>query len=166
MEVEEKEQEVPSAGFFKRIINPGVVASLIAVIIFVSGLSVPKPVSTFCDYMGNTTIPLSMILIGVSVAEANLKEVFGEWRMYAFILLRMVLLPIAMSWLLRSFLIPQVAVDPVVFGIFIVELGMPVGSIIALIAKEQGTDGDFCMRGVVLSTLASIVTIPVVCAFL
>ncbi|MBO5070080.1 MAG: AEC family transporter [Roseburia sp.] len=155
-----------NGGFLKRVINPGVVAALIAVVIFVTGLSVPESVNTFCDYMGNTTIPLSMILIGVSVAQADLKTVFSEWRIYAFILLRMVLLPIVMAWLLQSFLLPGIAVDPVVFGVFILELGMPVGSIIALIVREQGADADFCTKGVVLSTLASIVTIPIICAFL
>lgn len=154
------------AGFLRRMINPGVVAALIAVIIFVTGLSVPESVNTFCDYMGNTTIPLSMILIGVSVAQADLKAVFCEWRIYAFILFRMIILPIVMAWLLRSFLLPQSAVDPVVFGVFILELGMPVGSIIALIVREQGAEADFCTKGVVLSTLASIVTIPIICVFL
>lgn len=163
---EKKDNTKSEAGFLRRMINPGVVAALIAVIVFVTGLSVPASVSTFCDYMGNTTIPLSMILIGVSVAQADLKAVFSEWRIYAFILLRMVLLPIGMSWLLKNVLLSRVAVDPVVFGVFIIELGMPVGSIIALIVKEQGADAEYCTKGVVLSTLASIVTIPVICAFL
>ena len=58
------------------------------------------------------------------------------------------------------------AIDPVVFGVFIVELGMPVGSIVVMMTREKGADAAYCTRGVVLSTLASIVTIPLICAFL
>lgn len=150
----------------KRMINPGVVAALVAVIIFVTGPAVPEAVYTFCDYMGNATIPLSMFLIGVSVAQENLKEIFGDLRIYLLILIRMIVLPIGMIFLLRGFLLDRMQVDPVVFGVFILELGMPIGSIIALLAREQGADAGYCTKGVVLSTLVSIVTIPVICMFL
>lgn len=153
------------AEFFKRLINPGVVAALLAVVIFAFGIQVPEPVVTFCDYMGNTTIPLSMIMIGISMAQANLKDVFTDVRIYAFIALRMVALPILMALTLKG-VVAANGIDPVVFGVFIVELGMPVGSIIVMMTREQGADAAYCTRGVVLSTLASIITIPLICAFL
>lgn len=146
---------------FQKMQNPGVAAALLAVIIFMSGVEAPDYISTFCDYMGNATIPLSMILIGISVAETDLKKVFLDIRIYAFIIFRMVALPIFMIFLLRN-----IPVDTVIFGVFIIELGMPVGSIISLMARESGADADYCTKGVVLSTLASILTIPFVCAFL
>lgn len=146
---------------FKKIVNPGVLAALLAVLIFVSGIRLPGPVNTFCDYMGDATIPLSMMLIGVSVAQADLKQIFSDIRMYLFILIRMVLLPAAMV-----FLLGWLPVDGVVFGVFIIELSMPVGSIVSLMAKESGADMEYCTKGVVLSTLASIITIPVICMFL
>ena len=152
-------------GFFRQFVNPGVVAAIAAVIIFTAGIMVPEPVYTFCDYMGNTTIPLSMLLIGVSMAQANMRDVFTDWRIYIFILIRMVAVPIAMVFALKDF-VAAYAVDPIVFGVFIVELGMPVGSIIALMVREKGADSAYCTRGIVLSTLASIVTIPFICMFI
>ncbi|MBQ8279028.1 MAG: AEC family transporter [Roseburia sp.] len=153
------------AAFLKRLINPGVVAALLAVAIFAFGIKMPDPVVTFCDYMGNTTIPLSMIMIGISMAQANLKEVFADVRIYAFILLRMIALPIAVTFALKG-IVAAYAIDPIVFGVFIIELGMPVGSIIVMMSREKGGDAAYCTRGVVLSTLASIITIPLICAFL
>ena len=153
------------AAFFKRMINPGVVAALLAVVIFAFGIQMPEPVMTFCDYMGNTTIPLSMIMIGISMAQANVRDVFTDWRIYAFIVLRMVALPIAVTFALKG-VVAAYAIDPIVFGVFIIELGMPVGSIIAMTTREKGGDAAYCTKGVVLSTLASILTIPLICAFL
>lgn len=163
------------AEFFKRMMNPGVVASIFAVVIFALGIQLPGPVVTFCDYMGNTTIPLSMIMIGISVAQANLKEVFMDWKLYLFILLRMIALPIATISVWNLVLGNVIsgaamaainAMDPAVIGVFIVELGMPVGSIVAMMIRENDGDIACCTRGVVLTTLASIVTIPLICAFL
>lgn len=153
------------SAFLKQFLNPGVAASLLAVIIFAAGMKVPEPVSVFCDYMGNATIPLSMLLIGVSMAQADLKEVFADWRIYVFILIRMLVIPIVSALVLKG-AAASCGIDPMVFGIFVVELGMPVGSIIALLVREKGADSAYCTKGIVLSTLASIVTIPVVCMFL
>ncbi len=145
----------------RRIINPGVVAAIAALIIFAAGISLPQPVVTFFDYVGDTTIPLSMMLIGVSIAKADLRSYLKDVRMYLFILLRMVAMPITVALLMRN-----MGYDAVVFGVFIIELAMPVGSIIGLFAKECGADDAYCMKGTVLSTLASIVTIPIVGLFL
>ena len=152
-------------GFWKRLLNPGVIAALLAVIIFGFGIQIPQPVAAFCNYMGNTTIPLSMILIGISIAQANMKEVFTDLRMYLFILLRMIVIPILMIFVLKGF-VTAYEIDALVLGVFIVELGMPVGSIIVMLTKENGGDAAYCTRGVVLSTLASMITIPFICAFL
>jgi hypothetical protein len=145
----------------KRIVNPGVVAALLAMLIFVTGVKVPSPVVSLCDYVGNATIPLSMMLIGISIAKADIKSYLKDLRMYAFILLRMLALPIAVALIMRN-----MGFDEVVFGVFIIELAMPIGSIIGLFAKECGADDAYCMKGTVLSTLASIITIPVVGLFL
>lgn len=160
------QQTIPEKkSFWQQMINPGVIAAIIAVIIFVADIPMPEAICSFCDYMGNTTIPLSMLLIGVAMAQANLREVFVDWRIYVFVVLRQVLLPIGMIFLLSG-VVRSFAIAPVVFGVFIIELGMPVGSIITLMTKEQGGDVAYCTKGVVLSTLASIVTIPLICTFL
>ena len=145
----------------KCMINPGVVAALLALVIFATGIKMPAPVISLCEYMGDTTIPLSMMMIGVSIAKADLRSYLKDARMYAFILLRMVALPVVVALLMRN-----MGFDTVVFGVFIIELAMPIGSIIGLFAKECGADASYCMKGTVLSTLASIVTIPLVGLFL
>ncbi len=144
-----------------KIMNPGVVASILAIIIYLAGIQVPAVVTSFCDYVGNATVSLSMMLIGISIAQSKIGTMFKDVKMYAYIALRMVLLPIVIIMLMR-----QMSIDPIVFGVFILELGMPVGSIVTLMIKETGADVDQCSKGIVLSTLAAIVTIPIVCMFL
>lgn len=156
-----REEKSSLAVSLKRIINPGVVAALLALVIFATGIQVPAPAVSLCGYMGDTTIPLSMMMIGISIAKADLKSYLKDMRMYAFILLRMVAIPITIALLMRD-----MDFDQVVFGVFIIELAMPIGSVIGLFAKECGADDAYCMKGTVLSTLASIITIPIVGSFL
>lgn len=153
--------KAPLSTTLTRMMNPGVVAAVVALIIFAAKIKAAAPIVTLCDYMGNATIPLSMIMIGVSIAKADLKTYVKDLRMYAFIALRMLALPIGLAIGMR-----ELGFDSVVFGVFIIELAMPIGSIIGLFAKECGADDDYCMKGTVLSSLASVVTIPIVGMFL
>lgn len=158
-----EQQERHKTGIrWKRMLNSGVIASVGAILIFFLQIPIPEPVVGFCDYIGNATIPLSMLLIGISIAKVNLKEIFSNKKIYIFTVVRMVAFPVAAILLLKR-LIP---VDPLVFGVFALQLSMPVGSIVTLIAKENGADEGCCTNGIVLSTLASILTIPLVCLFL
>lgn len=143
------------------MLNAGVISAVLAVVVFLFQIPLPAPVINFCDYMGNATIPLSMLLIGMSIAKADLKEVFTNWRIYVFTAMKMVLLPLIIVFLLKP-----LRFDAVVSGIFVLQMAMPVGSIVTLIAKENGADEITCTNGIVLSTLVSIVTIPFVCMFL
>lgn len=146
-------------GAWKRMLNPGVICAIAAIFVFLLQIKVPASAVAFCNYMGNATIPLSMMLIGMSIAQADFKTIFSNVRIYGYTAMKMLLLPVGMAFLLKP-----LPADPVVFGIFVLQLAMPVGSIVTLIAKESGADEICCTNGIVLSTLASLVTIPLVCA--
>ena len=150
-----------AGGTWKRMINPGVLCGVAAIVIFMLRIRVPAPAANYCSYMGNATIPLSMLLIGMSIAKADLKTIFSNVRVYLYTAMKMLLLPAAMIVLLKP-----LPADPVIFGVFVLQLAMPVGSIVTLIAKESGADEICCTNGIVLSTLASLITIPLVCVFL
>lgn len=143
------------------IFNFGVIASVIALIFFFSGLHVPESVESFCSYMGNPCIPLSMILIGYSLAAANLSSMLKNIRLYGFLLLKMLIIPISCTFLIR--ILPF---DPAILTLFILMLAMPAGSMVVLAAEEYKGNTECAASGVALSTLASIATIPIVSIFL
>lgn len=145
----------------KKIVNPGVIGCIVAIIIFVCRIPIAEPVVTFLNYMGDTCIPLSMILIGTSVAKMDLKKVFSDVKMYFFIAVKMLVIPICAALICKG-----IPVDDGVYKVFIIECAVPIGSIITLIAQEYGAEDDSAVIGVVLSTLLSVATIPIVAIFL
>lgn len=124
-------------------------------------IQVAAPVASFIKYLSQCVVPMSMILIGASMAQHELKTIFNEMKMYWFLLIRLVIIPIAVALLVR-----QLPIDSQILGVFILMLAMPVGSIVVLVAMEQGADSTCCTKGSVVSTLLSIITIPIVAMFL
>lgn len=143
------------------LFSVGTICSILAVIIYFSGFEFNETVLTFFNYVGNATIPLSMMVIGVSVARMPLKEVFKGLRVYGFSFITLLVIPIAASFIFKG-----LKGNDVVFGVFILMFAMPVGSIVTMLIKEYGGDEGLCSRTTIITTLLSIITIPIVAIFL
>lgn len=141
--------------------NFGVVSSLFALFLFFLGVPIPESVQTFCSYLGNPCIPLSMILIGCSVATASIRTLLKNIRVYGFMLIKLLVVPITCT-----FLVKWIPFDANILKLFIIMLAMPAGSMVVLITEQYKGKTECATGGVILSTLASIITIPLVTTFL
>lgn len=145
----------------KGLLNPGVICSALAIILYALGVKCPETVLTFFDYVGNATIPLSMFVIGVSVAKMPVSEIFGGARIYIFSVIKLLVIPI-----LATFVFAGLRDNDMIFSIFILMFAMPVGSIVTMLVKEYGASEALCSRGIIITTVASIITIPIVAMFI
>ena len=143
------------------LLNIGTICSVLAVIIYFSGFQFNGSIVAFFDYVGNATIPLSMMVIGVSVAKMPFAEVFKGVRVYAFSFITLLLIPIIASFVFRG-----LENNNVIFGVFILMFAMPVGSIVTMPIKEYGGDEGLCSKTTIITTLLSIITIPLVAFFI
>lgn len=146
---------------WRKLLNPGMAACLFFLILFVSGISIPAPAVQFFDYLGNAAVPLSMMMTGVSLAQMPLREVITDWKMYQFTFLKMLVLPI-----LAAIIISKFGLDPVLSGIMVLMFGMPNGSMPVMLAVDYGLDSSICSRGIALTTLLSLLTLPIVTYFI
>ncbi|MDR2671318.1 MAG: AEC family transporter, partial [Oscillospiraceae bacterium] len=76
------------------LLNPQTLALAAALPIFFSGLSVPAPIVTTLDYLGGMTTPLSMVLLGVKLAEAPVKSLFNTPLVYVSAAVKLILVPL------------------------------------------------------------------------
>jgi predicted permease len=144
---------------WRQMVNMPMAASVVAMAVFFSGVTIPAPVEQALSLAGGITAPLAMMLVGLSVANSNLREMVGDWRMYGFIVLRFVLLPIGAYAGLRL-----LSPDPLALNVLIIMLAMPVGSLASALASAYGQDPKLPARGTILTTVASFVTIPLIVA--
>ena len=148
-------------GILKNVLNVPMVASVIALVVFFSGVPLPGPVAQAVDMVGGATSPLAMMLVGLAIAEADLRKVLGSWRLWGFSAIRFLLVP-AMCYLLLAPMAP----DELSLGVFIVMLAMPTGSMAAAIASTYGRPGELLSQGTIVSTIASFVIVPVLMALM
>jgi predicted permease len=136
-------------------LSPSLVAAVIAYIIYILNISVPQVVSGTMSFVGQITSPAAMLIIGASLASVPFRKVFGEPRMYAISVIKLIILPI-ITW----YLVGLVVKNDVLLGVIVIMLGMPVATNCTMLAAQYGKRVDTASSGVFITTLLSIVTIP------
>lgn len=141
----------------KEVLNIGVITSIISLILYLWQVRVPGFLTDTLSYLGNLTAPLSMMVIGASMTSISLRELFTDVRLLLFSLIKLLLIPV-----LGMLLIRQVVTNEVICGVFMIMLATPAGSMTAMLAQEYDGDYETASRGVTLTTLLSVITMPVV----
>ena len=146
---------------FKRIVNTGTVFSVITITIYLTGIRLPSVALSTLNYIGRSTTFLSMIILGVSVAQVALKQIFGKWKLYLFILIRQIIIPIILIFLLRPFIKNVILLDTVVLL-----FAMPCANLPLMTAKQYDVEESTLSSGIILTTMLSILTLPLVASLL
>lgn len=145
------------AGFRLRSLwNPGFVLTIVALVLYLAQLHLPALVTRVCYTVGNITTPISMLVIGGSLAEVTLASIFTERRLYAIALLRLIAIPCviyAALSLLTDLPGELIAIATITFG-------MPVASMVVMLAQECRREVPLAVRAVSLTTLGCLVTVP------
>lgn len=135
--------------------QPCVAASLAALAIYLSGWQPPALLHQAVKYVGDITSPIVMLIVGCSLAQMRFGQIFGSWRIYALTILKMVLVPLAAFSVLR-----HVLTNDFTFHVLMVILCMPVATNTTILSYQYGSDESVASAGVFVSTLACMLTIP------
>ncbi|WP_296557353.1 AEC family transporter [uncultured Acetobacterium sp.] len=141
----------------KKFLSPGMIASIAAVTMFAFKLKLPELVNDTLKTVGSTTSALAMIVIGIALAGIPIKSVFTEIRLYPYVIIKQVLLPLSAWLVLRN-----VITNPYLLGIVIVIIAMPVATSAVLFANRYENNVALATKAVFITTLASVVTIPII----
>lgn len=142
----------------KKLLSPAIIASLLALIIYFFKLDLPSVIVNTTTMVGDITTPIAMLLIGSTLASMPLKEVFNDFRIYPYTIIKQIVLPI-IAYPLLSLIIA----DKFLLGITFIMVSMPVANSAVLFATEYGGDIKLAAKTVFITTLLSVVTIPVLC---
>jgi predicted permease len=142
---------------FRKIMNVGVVACLISLIICVLQLQVPEFVKTTTAGLSGLTAPLSMMVIGMSLTQMNLKEMFLDIQMIGFSLFKLLVIPV-----LGMMVVMQFIDNEMLQSVCMIMMATPAASITVMLAQQYGGDVEMASKGVALTTVLSVITIPIV----
>lgn len=143
----------------KKIFNIGVIACIAAMLLYFLQTPVPSFLQAFITNLGNLTAPLSMMIIGASLAQMPLKELFLDKKLLLFSLVKLLLLPAV--WMI---MVNRVAEQEILRGVCLVMMATPAGSMTVMLAQQYGGDYETASRGVALTTVLSVITMPLLAA--
>lgn len=153
------EYQVNSSGKVS-IINTGTVMAVVTLLVYLVNLQVPSVMGKLLEHIGSCTTFMSMIVLGVSVAQMVPRKVFSNGRLYAYILIRQIGVPVLIAYLLAPFGLPTLMRQTIV-----IMCAMPAANLPLMVAKQFGIQEANISAGIIFTTLASIVTIPAVIFF-
>lgn len=145
----------------KLFVNPGIIASIIGMLFFFTGFTIPSPVYDVMDYLGSTTTPLAMVVTGALLAMMPLSNLFSDYRIYILSAFRLLIIPVIVYLVISPY-----ATDPVIFAIPVLLAAMPAAANSVILAEEYNADSSLASKGVFITTLLSIVTIPLLAVIL
>jgi predicted permease len=144
----------------KVLTHPCIIAVYIGVFFLVTQLKMPEFLENTIRGVGGCTTTVSMVLIGTILAEVKLKSIL-DWGIVKYTVIRLFLIPFMVYIACRLF-----SIDPMLSGVSVLLAGMPAGSTTAILAAKYEGDYIFATKCVVVTTLLSLVTIPLWCIFL
>jgi predicted permease len=161
--------------FAKVALHPTMLAAFVGLVCFFLSLdaSVPKesmPVySRFIvevlDGLKALVAPLSMVVLGLRLAEIDLKGFFREKDLYVCLALRHVLLPVAVFALMRvAGIFLDLHID--VMTSVLIMASAPVATSATMFAEKYDCDSAYVSKIVAVSTIISIITMPLMALLL
>ena len=106
--------------------------------------------------------PLSMVVIGLRLADVNFKGFFNDVHMYVFLVLRHIALPLAVLGVCKLFALVGMPVSKEVLTVTMILAATPAASSATMFAEKYDCDAVYVSRLVVVSTILCIATIPLV----
>lgn len=149
-----------------KVINPNTIAVLAGLACFLFSVKLPEIVVSPLSSVGATNTWLSMLYIGAIMTFSNVRGLLGKKSIYILSFTRLILVPVIVMLIfvaLKTF--TGVEFDKLVLLVIILEISMPCMASVVIMAKEFNADDSLAMANVFVSTLISLITLPLILYF-
>lgn len=136
--------------------NPLILSVLVGVLIFFLQPPIPALVQTTLAGLSALNGPLAMLVLGVYLAQTDLRKLFTTPHLYRVSAVRLVVIPLLSVLLLR--LLP--AEYDAIRATLAIVVSAPVGSNVAVYAQRLDKDYTYAVQIVCLCTILSLLTMP------
>ncbi len=140
----------------KKILSPGTIMAVVSLVIFWFNIYLPPIIANSISYLGNATVFLSMTLLGVGIARSNITSGIKNPRIWIYIIVRMIAVPVALFFALKMAGFSSITI----MGLCLMA-AMPIGNLPLIQCEKMGEDTELLSGAIAISTLASIFTITI-----
>lgn len=143
----------------KLILNPGVIGAIAATVLFVARVNLPNIVLSPVSYIAALNTPIPMLVIGYHISRTKIKTHLTDPAVYAVMVFRLVAIPAA-----ALFIMKLLGVEADILIACTVASSAPVAATTTMFATKFERDTHLSVGLVSVTTLVSIVTMPVIIA--
>jgi predicted permease len=155
--VNSKEDKVSLFQNIKKLCSPPLIAIFFALLFIVFEIKLPEFILSTCKYIGGLTTPLSLMFIGIVMFSVNFRDIHFDKETSVLIFGKLLLSPLLVYLILGFLSFPTLEKN-----VFIIQSSLPVMTQIAITAKRYDSDFEFATIMVTLTTILSMVLIPII----
>jgi malonate transporter and related proteins len=133
--------------------NPLIVSTVLAVILVRMGVRVSEPVGDTLNLLGDATVALGLICVGAALDFSSMRA--AKWPLGVGVVLRLVVMPAVAAGMCMV-----IGVRGMSFEIAMICVAAPVATSAYILSKQLGGDAPLMANIITLTTLLSLVTIP------
>ena len=146
----------------KIFLNVNIISIIVGIVLFLFRIKLPAGVQDVLGMMNNMIGPLGMLLAGMAIAEVPLKSIFTKKRNYLSVAFRLLLYPVLGLFLMKAI---QIVVNlenssQILLTVYLACVTPACASVTSM-AQLYDKDAAYASSLYVLTTLLSIVTMPV-----
>lgn len=138
------------------LLNPGIIGLIFGLPIYFLKIQLPAILAEPVGFLSNLNTPLAMLVIGSYIARVDLHSFISDMAVYKMAFLRLVAAPA-----LYLLVLMVVRPEPDLLVSSIIQASAPVAANTVLFAVQYHQDSELASKTVAVSTVLSIITIPV-----
>ena len=146
------------AGWREVLCTPINGSILLGLVFYCGQIPVPEVLMTPLQHLSNLTTPLSMLVTGMSLAQGKITDHIRDREALMAALIRLLVCPV-LAW---AVMLPLPIQNPLVVSVTLVLVSMPTAAAATILAQEYGGNIQLGVRSIFLSSILSIVTIPLI----
>lgn len=143
------------------LLNPVLIALIPALPLFFTQTILPQILYTNVMILGRMTTPLCMLILGLRLGTVDVKAIFSEWTAYVAAAVKLIGMPL-LAFAALYFL----PLETVTKQAFFILCCCPCASMVLNLSELYGVGQEAASKNVLLGTILSIATIPLLSLFL
>lgn len=136
------------------ITHPCIIAMVLGLIRMGFHISLPVFVQDAVGYLGSCNTAVAVLAIGSILCEVDFKTIFNKYIAF-YVSIRLIIIPLTALIILKL-----LHIDYLTTGIVVLLLGMPTATTTVILSEKYGYDALFASKCVVVTTVLSLITIP------
>lgn len=147
----------------KNLLNPNTIALVLGLLMMGFSIQLPKILLVPLGGLGDTTLYLSMIYIGAILVRTSMKGILRKGYIIVLSMHKLIIAPFLMILILRG--LEQLigfSFSSIAESVVVLQTAMPCMAIVVVLAKTYGADEKHAAENVVLSTILSLLTLPLI----